>query len=1120
MIDPLRFRRELAPSYPIEAPVFCFRCLSKGGKAAQNPSLAIKYCSSCAAGKQFSCAECDLFLHSYAHTTNHLRRIIVVGPGVRKKVISRGDGHTYPQPLDNVTIRFKTKIYHGGKLIHKEPSKQLNFQAGLSGKTVHVQILGAKRLPIADAHGSSDPFVTLMYNGIKIGSTRVRPRNLNPRWTNETFIIPVDEHLPEIIGPPKSQKHLLKIEIFDHDIFKSNFLGHVELTKSRLIKMAQNYNNKPIRLNLSKREFHGLLGIQIGLKNEYFYLKIDNAEGLAKQHAHELSNPFCRVYFDNKYIGRTVTLFQTIDPKWLSRNIFSIPIKEILLKEKQLLGTSTTSGSGSKHNIFDLNHSNSTSTSTKNKKDLNIFKIDVFSYNGLRPSTYLGTVRIHIDYLRRLLPNLPQEYVEPRNLFERVNRLLGRNNKEKAVHFKDNNDSDIEVEDDLEVEDDDDVDSPLRHLQDSERDFSDHNNNSSNSSNNKKKKESKSKDIISNSLVIDALKSNNDDDDEDEDDFVVPATSKFANIKEIVKLKKKHSSNSNNSSNHHYNDNNNESPKKVVEVNNDLEDDGGYVEVAQESYQLGKSRQVEDELQGRHVEVQPPISLVVDTSVQAATDNKLNDSYISPSPQRPVSSSNSHSHSNSNSISSDMNSISKNHLRPMSEDRAKDNNNINSNNNNMSLSSSQSLSLLSLEKSGSFIQISDDIAAHNDDDEDEEDMEDDLVAGVGMNDNDDGINGVGNGVGNNNGNGDDESKYDEYFSDWRHTARMSTTPMEEYEQDQLQHERDQDDDDDFETDEQDKIPYVEDYQDVEDEVQGDVEVQRRKVEGVFEVENEDNSDVEDLEEDHDDVEDATSDIELQSPKRHSPPKSPPKYELLYDDDDIPVEDPSEMNEVQDEVQIETDHILQKENENTNVTIWNRIRALQHNINFKFNPATWNFNYSKLKFKFNRKKMFRTPIWLRNRLHMSVDVEVPPWILDKLPDGMRNRTLSFLEYLRTKPVIIDEDYSNISSDKDDNSTNNNNNSNIFDNNKNTANNDNNNNENRNENMYIIWFKRQFKIISSDRYRRMQGWISEQSDYLNPKKIQKELFIDDDDWSALTTFPIQIDKKDTADDDNED
>ena len=102
--------------------------------------------------------------------------MLVVGPGVKKKVVTRGDATSFPMPLDHVTIRLKSTIYNHGKIVHKEPSSYLTFQSGLSGECVHVQILECRGIPAADFGGTSDPYIVSFYNGRKLGITRVKPR--------------------------------------------------------------------------------------------------------------------------------------------------------------------------------------------------------------------------------------------------------------------------------------------------------------------------------------------------------------------------------------------------------------------------------------------------------------------------------------------------------------------------------------------------------------------------------------------------------------------------------------------------------------------------------------------------------------------------------------------------------------------------------------------------------------------------------------------------------------------------------------------------------------------------------------------------------------------------------
>jgi hypothetical protein len=94
-------------------------------------------------------------------------------------------------PLDFVEIRYKARVYNNGKLVHREPQAIMKYQAGLSGKSVHVQVLGARNLLCADFGGSSDPYVAAVYSGRRIGFTRVRPKALNPKWDNDYPLIKI-----------------------------------------------------------------------------------------------------------------------------------------------------------------------------------------------------------------------------------------------------------------------------------------------------------------------------------------------------------------------------------------------------------------------------------------------------------------------------------------------------------------------------------------------------------------------------------------------------------------------------------------------------------------------------------------------------------------------------------------------------------------------------------------------------------------------------------------------------------------------------------------------------------------------------------------------------------------
>ena len=221
MIEPLRYHNEVRPPQEILRPVFCSSCLA-GRQTKNDPNIAVVYCVDCPAvfgetGPKgaYICSTCDVNLHKAVGQKSHVRHIVVVGPGVRKQVITRGDAKNFPLPLDQITIKLKSRVFHMGKRLHVEPTKYITYTAGMSGKCIHIQVLGARDLAVKN--GTSDPFVLYSYYGRPLGSTRVRPRTLYPSWDNETFIVPVEELHPLPRGGVEAQRDLVKMEVFDYD---------------------------------------------------------------------------------------------------------------------------------------------------------------------------------------------------------------------------------------------------------------------------------------------------------------------------------------------------------------------------------------------------------------------------------------------------------------------------------------------------------------------------------------------------------------------------------------------------------------------------------------------------------------------------------------------------------------------------------------------------------------------------------------------------------------------------------------------------------------------------------------------------------------------------------------
>ena len=125
MIEPLRFHNEKSPSFCISDPAFCGLCQSQK-KYRHDPQLAIKYCPECP--RRFLCSRCDDEAHREALTKHHVRRMLVIGPGVRKKLLKRGDARNFPLPMDNVLVKVASKQYLMGKLIGEEKPQNLYFQ--------------------------------------------------------------------------------------------------------------------------------------------------------------------------------------------------------------------------------------------------------------------------------------------------------------------------------------------------------------------------------------------------------------------------------------------------------------------------------------------------------------------------------------------------------------------------------------------------------------------------------------------------------------------------------------------------------------------------------------------------------------------------------------------------------------------------------------------------------------------------------------------------------------------------------------------------------------------------------------------------------------------------------
>jgi hypothetical protein len=449
MIEPLRFAAEKAPPHIIDQAVFCGMCLADR-RTRKNPKVASKYCHDCFKNN-YLCLGCDAKEHGLMKTKHHVRSLLVVGPPVRKKVLTRGDAKNFPMFLDDVKIKFKARIYDNGKLINSVPVRYFEFLSGQSGDCIHVQVLGCKGLLAADAHGASDPFIAAVYCGVPLGMTRTRHRTVNPKWTNETYVVPCAADLPPPREESFSQKNLLRLEVYDRDYFTSNdFLGHIELSRKKLIDMAQYSNGQPLNLNLTARHHHGTVSVRLGTNGDILYLRVVGGESLEKTDGFGLSDPFCKVFFKGRLVGTTPVCKNTVTPKWTKNNSFAVSLAEVLDEEDRIMAIIKEDEQAAKRGLRrggvkpllqstggSSRDVRAASTKVENDddarrqaqiEDLNersLFVLELYDYNDFNPSQKLGHIRVPAETLRRLVPILPSEN-DPMPQGSSVNHMIFR----------------------------------------------------------------------------------------------------------------------------------------------------------------------------------------------------------------------------------------------------------------------------------------------------------------------------------------------------------------------------------------------------------------------------------------------------------------------------------------------------------------------------------------------------------------------------------------------------------------------------------------------------------------------------------------------------------------------
>jgi hypothetical protein len=182
----------------------------------------------------------------------------------------------------------------------------------------------------AQGRGSkSDPYCLVYWNDQKAGVTVHKDNSSCPVWTDETYVVPLQ---PGLSGG------LLRIEVHDYDeVGVGDLLGQVEVSGSQILlnsAQLENLNHfelMPKENTTEKQLIQGSLGIKIGCEpNVGLSIHICEAADLAQADAGRgesaKSDPYCMVYWNGRFIGKTAPVMNNHDPIWHGEK-FDISLK-------------------------------------------------------------------------------------------------------------------------------------------------------------------------------------------------------------------------------------------------------------------------------------------------------------------------------------------------------------------------------------------------------------------------------------------------------------------------------------------------------------------------------------------------------------------------------------------------------------------------------------------------------------------------------------------------------------------------------------------------------------------------------------------------------------------------